>query len=88
MGEISTNSTVKKPTNSEAPAPKVTTLGLPSGWAYKGCYIDGANGRIFNTQQPDLSNLTMESCVSTCSGLGYSVAGMEYVRPGSQTSRE
>ena len=29
-------------------------------------------------QQNDNQQLTVESCVSTCAGLGYSVAGMEY----------
>lgn len=52
--------------------------GLPTGWTYKGCYVDGANGRILSTQNPDSSTLTIESCVQTCAGLGYSVAGMEY----------
>jgi hypothetical protein len=49
-----------------------------TGWAYMGCYIDGVNGRIFNNQQADNPAMTIESCVNTCSGLGYSVAGMEY----------
>jgi hypothetical protein len=31
-----------------------------------------------NYQQPDNSTLTIESCVQTCIGLGYSVAGAEY----------
>lgn len=51
---------------------------LPSGWAYKGCYVDGANGRILSVQQPDSQTLTIEKCVSTCIAAGYSVAGMEY----------
>ncbi|KAI9812048.1 MAG: hypothetical protein M1827_004941 [Pycnora praestabilis] len=55
-----------------------SATGIPSGWAYKGCYIDGADGRILASQEPDSSTLTIESCVSTCVGLGYSVAGMEY----------
>jgi len=52
--------------------------GLPSGWAYDGCYVDGANGRILLNQQNDNQDLTIESCINTCAGLGYSVAGMEY----------
>lgn len=31
-----------------------------------------------NNQQSDNQQMTVESCVQTCSGLGYSVAGMEY----------
>ena len=67
------SSTSVAPTSS-APA----TSGLPSGWAYKGCYVDNANGRVLPQQQPDNSKLTVESCITACSGLGYSVAGMEY----------
>jgi WSC domain len=55
-----------------------SATGLPKGWAYQGCYIDGANGRIMNTQEPDSNSNTIEVCVNTCVGLGYSVAGMEY----------
>ena len=50
---------------------------LPKSWTYKGCYVDNTNGRILN-QEPDSSTLTVESCVQTCIGLGYSIAGMEY----------
>jgi WSC domain len=55
-----------------------SSLATPTGWRYDGCYIDNANGRIFNNQQPDNSALTVESCINTCSGLGYTIAGMEY----------
>lgn len=50
----------------------------PNGWTYKGCYIDGAQGRILATQQPDSNTNTIEGCISTCEGLGFGVAGMEY----------
>lgn len=51
---------------------------LPSGWSYKGCYAEGTTGRAFVNQQPDSQTLTVESCVSACLSLGYSVAGVEY----------
>jgi hypothetical protein len=51
---------------------------LPSGWKYGGCYVDGTYGRIMQNQQADNQQLTVESCVQTCTGLGYSVAGIEY----------
>lgn len=51
---------------------------LPSGWSYSGCWIDGAEGRVLTNQQPDNQNLTVESCIVTCSNLNYNVAGMEY----------
>jgi hypothetical protein len=54
-----------------------TAASIPKDWTYRGCWIDNTNGRIL-IQQPDSSKLTVESCVQTCIGLGYSVAGMEY----------
>ena len=52
--------------------------GLPSGWSYKGCYIDNANGRILINGQPASNTMTVEKCVAACQTAGYSVAGMEY----------
>ncbi|KAK5626387.1 hypothetical protein RRF57_002102 [Xylaria bambusicola] len=51
---------------------------LPGSWAYRGCYTEGSNGRALNVQQQDSDDLTIESCVDICIGLGYSVAGLEY----------
>ena len=51
---------------------------LPKGWTYQGCYVDGANGRDLNYQYPDSTNLTIEACITECSAIGYSVAGLEY----------
>jgi len=53
-------------------------IGLPAVWKYGGCYIDGVNGRILNYGQPGGTTNTIESCIQTCKGLGYTVAGMEY----------
>jgi Glyoxal oxidase N-terminus/WSC domain len=50
----------------------------PNGWGYKGCYIDGVQGRIMAHQEPDSPTNTVEGCITKCQGLGYSVAGMEY----------
>jgi hypothetical protein len=55
-----------------------SATGLPTGWKYGGCFVDNLNGRILSVQQPDNAALTVESCVNTCAGAGYSVAGMEY----------
>lgn len=68
----STTSTATTSTTSSSPTV------LPTGWKYSGCYVDGANGRIMLNQQNDNQQMTIESCVNTCVGLGYSVAGMEY----------
>jgi hypothetical protein len=67
--------TTTNPTSSTS-GPKVT--GLPSGWAYKGCWVDEQDGRILAVSEPDDASLTVESCVATCVAAGYSVAGMEY----------
>lgn len=73
-GTTSTTSSTS-PTGSPTGSPVAT---LPKGWKSYGCYVDGVNGRILNNQQPDNSQLTVESCVSTCVGLGHGVAGLEY----------
>lgn len=57
-----------------APVP----TGLPAGWDYKGCYVDGPGYRVMQNQQPDDQQMTIASCSSKCASLGYEVAGMEY----------
>jgi hypothetical protein len=52
--------------------------GIPANWQYDGCWVDNLLGRVMRYQQPDNKALTAESCVQTCIGLGYTVAGMEY----------
>jgi WSC domain len=52
--------------------------GIPASWKYDGCWVDNLDGRILGNQQPDNAELTAESCVNTCIGLGFTVAGMEY----------
>lgn len=39
---------------------------------------DNAFGRIFATEMPDNQNVTIESCIETCSGQNLTVAGIEY----------
>ncbi|KAF2815199.1 copper radical oxidase [Mytilinidion resinicola] len=81
LGGASTTTTAASASATQAAAStstKPVNTALPTGWAYKGCYIDGANGRIMLNQEPDSSSNTVEDCVATCTGLGYSVAGMEY----------
>lgn len=51
------------------------TLG---NWTYAGCYVDNAYGRILPQNPSNPNNLTVESCVTTCRNLGYTVAGAEY----------
>jgi hypothetical protein len=51
--------------------------GLPTGWEYYGCWIDGVSGRILLNQY-DSASLTRQSCVAQCISGGYSIAGLEY----------
>jgi hypothetical protein len=59
-----------------SPAPVAT--GVPKGFEYKGCYVDGPGYRIMNYQQSDDQSMTIGSCASKCAAAGYSIAGMEY----------
>ena len=73
-----------EPATTTRPARETTTTeatgatGLPAGWSYKGCWVDNANGRILVSGNPIDPDLTVEKCIATCRGKGYSVAGMEY----------
>jgi hypothetical protein len=41
-------------------------------------FSDGANGRVLAYESPDNSALTVQSCIATCAGQNYTVAGLEY----------
>jgi hypothetical protein len=69
-------SSTSKASSSSTAAPVPT--GLPNGFAYKGCYVDGPGYRVMQNQQPDDQQMTIASCSSRCATLGYTVAGMEY----------
>lgn len=62
--------------SSSSAAPVAT--GLPDGFEYKGCYVDGPGYRVMQNQQPDDPAMTIASCSNKCATLGYDVAGMEY----------
>ncbi|KAF7333204.1 hypothetical protein MVEN_02386300 [Mycena venus] len=51
---------------------------LPKPWTYAGCFVDNAHGRIVANQQPDNAQLTIESCVKTCSAQNFTVAAAEF----------
>ncbi|KAJ7017911.1 copper radical oxidase [Mycena alexandri] len=51
---------------------------LPKPWTYVGCFVDNAHGRIVTNQQPDNAQLTIESCVQTCSTQNFTVAAAEF----------
>ncbi|KAJ7689677.1 copper radical oxidase [Mycena rosella] len=50
---------------------------LPSPWAYVGCFVDGAFGRVLTTEI-DNANLTMETCVASCDAQNFTIAGGEF----------
>ncbi|KAK6600464.1 WSC domain-containing protein [Botrytis cinerea] len=68
------------PTTTSATVPSATITDLPTGWAYKGCWVDRALGRgsILADNLPNDANMTVESCIQNCITAGYSIAGMEY----------
>jgi hypothetical protein len=75
---IATATTTGKSSTSSIAVSTPTTTGIPAGWTYQGCYIDGVNGRILNDQLPDNQALTVQSCIGACAAAGYTIAGMEY----------
>ncbi|PSN72640.1 WSC-domain-containing protein [Corynespora cassiicola Philippines] len=66
------------PTATRTNTATATATGLPEGWAYKGCWVDGPGFRIMANQQPDSQQLTIASCSNACFDAGYTIAGMEY----------
>ncbi len=77
----SVGTTVKTSSTSTSKVSTTTSLaasGFPSGWSYQGCWVDGANGKILTKQQPNQQTTNSgQSCVATCAGLGYTIAGTE-----------
>ncbi|KAJ4337389.1 hypothetical protein N0V87_004712 [Didymella glomerata] len=69
-------SSTTRVSSSSTAAPVPT--GLPAGWSYKGCYVDGPGYRVMQNQQSDDQQMTIASCSSKCASLGYTVSGMEY----------
>ncbi|KAF2864815.1 glyoxal oxidase N-terminus-domain-containing protein [Massariosphaeria phaeospora] len=66
------------PTSTRVNTASATATGLPEGWEYKGCYVDGPGFRIMGNAQADNPQLTIASCSKTCDDLGFTIAGMEY----------
>jgi hypothetical protein len=72
----STTSATALASSKSSAAPAAT--GLPEGFKYKGCYVDGPGYRIVNYQQPDDQSMTIASCSKLCADAGYQIAAMEY----------
>lgn len=51
---------------------------LPAPWTYAACYVDDAFGRVFQTELPDNSALTVESCIVSCSAQNFTLIGLEF----------
>lgn len=52
-----------------------------AGWTLLGCYTDNVGGRTLVNGEAvpgGASAMTVEACLSTCKGLGYILAGVEY----------
>jgi hypothetical protein len=79
---IPTSSTAAGSTTGKTAAPtssqSSSATGLPTGWKYAGCYTEGTNGRALSNQESGGNTNTVESCVNTCVGAGYTVSGLEY----------
>jgi hypothetical protein len=56
----------------------VAVTGLPTGWEYYGCYVDGTSGRILEASSIQENNMTRQECVDYCVGGGFTIAGLEY----------
>jgi hypothetical protein len=58
-----------------------TRTSSPTGWTFLGCYTDNVAARTLVNGEAvpgGASAMTVEACQSTCLGLGYSLAGVEY----------
>lgn len=70
-----------EPPEGKAEDPPVSLVNVQSGllgsWAYVGCYVDNANGRVLGNEL-DSTTMTVQSCVANCNSNNFSVAGIEY----------
>jgi hypothetical protein len=64
------------PASTTTAGPVVT--GVPAGWSYQGCWIDGKQGRILTYQVPDSQNNSPATCANACAAAGYTISGTEY----------
>ncbi|CAP60434.1 uncharacterized protein PODANS_1_7300 [Podospora anserina S mat+] len=70
-------------TTSAAPtttSPPLVVTGLPEGWNYQGCWIDGAQGRILPVQLVDSPTNSQSECASRCVAGGYKISGVQYTQ--------
>ncbi|KAH8105346.1 galactose oxidase [Cristinia sonorae] len=58
--------------------PVFPATNLPPPWKYAACFVDNAHGRIFQTELNDNPNVTVESCIASCSAQNQTLAGLEF----------
>lgn len=69
------------PPVSSSPSNSSNVSGLPTGWTALGCRKDNVAGRTLDVDAyTSVSNMTIAACISHCSALGHSLAGLEYAR--------
>ncbi|KAF7290351.1 hypothetical protein HMN09_01293100 [Mycena chlorophos] len=61
-----------------APSDVFPVTDLPAPWEYIGCYVDNQFGRVLETEFTDNVNMTIETCVSACSSLNFTISATEY----------
>ncbi|KAJ7500614.1 glycosyl hydrolase catalytic core-domain-containing protein [Mycena galericulata] len=56
---------------------RAVTKTLPAGWSYVGCEVDVGNRILVAANQVSATN-TPQTCITFCSGQGFTMAGVEY----------
>jgi hypothetical protein len=80
-GSSPTSTTSSVPTTMSTSTKTTTSPTGTAGWTLLGCYTDNVGGRTLVNGEAvpgGAGAMTVEACQSTCLGLGYSLAGVEY----------
>ncbi|WVW86538.1 hypothetical protein I302_108587 [Kwoniella bestiolae CBS 10118] len=76
---IKPSTTTSKATVTVTSTAPAATTSLPAGWVSRGCYVDSSSARVLDGNVfESKSDMTYASCISICTGKGYSYAGLEY----------
>lgn len=73
-GSVATSTTSTRTSTSSS------AVATSTGWNFRGCYTDAAARTLVNFELPSVgaAQMTVEACQTTCRGLGYTLAGLEY----------
>ena len=55
-----------------------TDVTKSKGWQYIGCGADQYGNNALTGYREDIPTMTVETCIDTCSGKGFNIAGLEY----------